>query len=199
VPNPPRRLGAIRALLTLMLTVNVIALAQAVLTPLFRSIVTDFDAPLELVFGPQPHVLQQLNHHLRPTSVHVFVEHPAPWQIMLGLFTHGLAYYVATLPMIIFARRLVDQAIDTNPFTASMARGLRRLGRIVLVGGLIAEVVRVAAIVALYDSAATGGSALAYNASMISLWWLPMGLIILAFAQVIDHGCALRAELDEVI
>jgi hypothetical protein len=35
--------------------------------------------------------------------------------------------------------------------------------------------------------------------SAIGLWWLPMGLVILAFAQVIDHGCALRAELDEVI
>ncbi|HEV8565897.1 MAG TPA: hypothetical protein VGQ92_02230 [Actinoplanes sp.] len=202
MPNPPRRLRAIRTLLTLMLTVNVIALAQAALAPFMHSTVTDFDISLELVFGSQPYVLQQLNHQLMPTSLHVFVEQASPPQILLGLFAHGLAYYVATLPMIIFARRLVDQAIATNPFTTSMARGLRRLGRIVLAGGLIAELIRVGAVVALYDSAVAGGHAVTDNAAMISaigLWWLPMGLVILAFAQVIDHGCALRAELDEVI
>ncbi|MEV4707869.1 hypothetical protein [Actinoplanes sp. NPDC049316] len=29
--------------------------------------------------------------------------------------------------------------------------------------------------------------------------WLPLGLAVLAFAAVVRHNCALRAELDEVI
>lgn len=201
MPHRPRRLQAIRTLLTLMLMVNVLALAQAVLIWFHRSAVSGFDVDPSLIFGPQPDVLQQLNHDLRAQTVRVSVEDPTVWQTVLSLFGHGLAYYLATLPMIIFARRLVDRAIDTNPFTPATAGGLRRLGRIVLLGGLIAELVRVVAMVLLYHSAVAGGYALTDNASSLALglWWLPMGLVILAFAQVINHGCALRAELDQVI
>jgi hypothetical protein len=44
-----------------------------------------------------------------------------------------------------------------------------------------------------------GGHPFIDTSWMIDFWWLLLGLVILAFAQFIEHGCALRAELDEVI
>lgn len=194
-----RRLNAIRALLTLMLTLNVLFLVNAVLIKVNGQIVTGFEVSVDLVYGPQPFLLQQGNRHLSPATVDVYVRDPSLIQTLLGLLAHGLAYGVATLPMIIFARRLVHRAIDTHPFTIAMARGLRRLGLIVLIGGALAELIRSAATVALYNTAVSGGSAIADTDWMIHFWWLLLGLVILAFAQVVEHGCALRTELDKVI
>jgi hypothetical protein len=73
---------------------------------------------------------------------------------------------------------------------------LRRLGVVVLAGGAAAEIVRVLSAVALPHLAGVDGT---LPLSGFGLWWLPMGLVVLAFAQVIDHGCALRAELDQVV
>ena len=33
----------------------------------------------------------------------------------------------------------------------------------------------------------------------LDLWWLLLGLVVLGFAQIVEHGRTLRAELDEVI
>jgi hypothetical protein len=33
----------------------------------------------------------------------------------------------------------------------------------------------------------------------ISLWWLLVGLTVIGFAQIVEHGRTLRLELDEVI
>jgi hypothetical protein len=101
--------------------------------------------------------------------------------------------------MIILARRLVDNAIATDPFTVAMARGMRRLGPVVLIGGALAELTRSAATIALYRGAVSGGHPFTDTNWMIDFWWLLLGLTVLAFAQVVEHGCALRAELDEVI
>jgi hypothetical protein len=199
-PHPPaRRLGAIRTLLSLMLVSNVLLLINAALVKVSGQIVANFEVSVELVYGPQPFVLQQANRHLTPTTVNVYVQNPALVQTLLGLLVHGLAQGLATLPMIILARRLVDRVIADGPFTMSMVGGLRRLGLVVLVGGFLAELVRSAAVIALYASAVPGGHPFIDTNWMIDLWWLLLGLVILAFAQVIEHGCALRAELDEVI
>jgi hypothetical protein len=195
----PQRLGTLRKFLTLMVALDVLAIIDAALIRLTRSTVAAFDVPVDLVYGPQPYVLQQLNRQLHPWTVNVSVEDPSVLQLVLGLLTHGLAFAVATLPMLIFARRLVDRAVDTHPFTPEIATGLRRLGIVILAGGLAAELVRSAAAIALYNSALTGSHPFADTDWMIGFWWLAPGLVVLAFAQVIEYGCRIRTELDEVI
>jgi hypothetical protein len=182
-----------------MLASNILFLIGAALVKVSGAIVTSLDVSVDLIYGSQPFVLQQANRKLAPTSVNAYIHDPSLVQTLLGLLTHGLAQGMVTLPMIIFARRLVDRAILNGPFTMSMVRGLRRLGLLVLVGGFLAELVRSAALIALYNSAVSGGDAIVDTNWMIDFWWLLLGLVILAFAQVIEHGCALRAELDEVI
>jgi hypothetical protein len=182
-----------------MLTLNVLLLIDAALVKVSGQIVAGFQVPVDLVYGPQPFVLQQVNRHLLPMTVNVYVQSPTPIQTLLGLLAHGVAQAVATLPMIVLARRLVDRAIATDPFTMSMVRGLRRLGLVVLLGGLLAELVRSAAAIALYASALKDGHPFLDTDWMIDFWWLLLGLVILSFAQVVEHGCTLRTELDEVI
>jgi len=143
------RLRAISTLLSVMLALNVLFLINAALIKVTGGVVATFRVPVQLVYGPQPDLLQQVNQHLRPSTIEVDVRDPSLLQTLLGLLTHGLAHAVATLPMIVMARRLVDRAIATDPFTMSMVRGLRRLGLVVLLGGLGAELVRSAAAIAL--------------------------------------------------
>jgi hypothetical protein len=59
--------------------------------------------------------------------------------------------------------------------------------------------VRSTAAMLLYTTTVHDGGALVYVDWTIDFWWLLLGLVILAFAQVVEHGCALRAELDDVI
>ena len=198
----PGRLTGIRRLLSLMLSLNIVGLITAALLRIDRASVTTFSVEPEQVYGSQPYELQQTNRGLiRPLDIVVVLENPSLGQTILGLLAHGLAYTVATIPMIIYARRLVDEAIATHPFTLSIARGLRRLGLIVLLGGFLAEVVRSVSAIALRQGTIHEGNPLT-NADWIvgaSFWWLVLGFTILAFAQVVEHGCTLRAELDEVI
>jgi hypothetical protein len=198
----PGRLTGIRRLLSLMLSLNIVGLILAALTRVSGGIVTTFEVDPEQVYGPQPYVLQQTNVGvIRPLDIVVYLDHPSLGQTVLGLLAHGLAYTVATIPMLIYARRLVDEAITTHPFTFSIARGLRRLGLVVLLGGFLAEVVRSLAAIALRQGAIHEGNPLT-NANWIdgaSFWWIVLGITILAFAQVVEHGCTLRQELDEVI
>ena len=188
----PRRLGKIRGLLSLLLFLNVLTVIGSALVRVTGANVTNFTVYPEAVYGAQ-----QANKQLWPLSVEVYVDHPTLTQTILGLFAHQLTIALATIPMLVYARRLVDRAIRNHPFTPEMARGLRRLGLLVLAGGLAAEFVRGAAMFALTHSATSG----TYIRSewTIDFWWLLLGLVILAFAQVVEHGCALRAELDEVI
>jgi hypothetical protein len=198
----PGRLTGIRRLLSLMLSLNIVGLILAALTRVSGGNVATFEVEPEQVYGPQPYVLQQTNVGvIRPLDIVVVLDHPSLGQTVLGLLTRGLAYTVATIPMIIYARRLVDEAIATHPFTLSIARGLRRLGQIVLLGGFLAEVVRSLAAIALRQGTIHEGNPLT-NANWIvgaSFWWIVLGFTILAFAQVVEHGCTLRQELDEVI
>ena len=74
------------------------------------------------------------------------------------------------------------------------------MSRSVLRRRAAAELVRSAAAVALYLSALPGGHPFIEGSNwLVNFWWLLPGLVILAFAQVVEHGCALRTELDEVI
>ncbi len=199
MPKPRRRLGPIRTLLSLLLVLNVLAVISALLVRVSGAVVATLDVDVSEVYGPQPFLLQRRNRHLVPWMVEVSVQDPTLLQTLLGLLSHGLAHTLAALPMIVYARRLVDRAAAGGPFTLDTARGLRRLGRVVLVGGALAEVVQIAATTALLHSVLPGPHGVADTSYRLSLWWLVLGLAVLAFAEVVEHGCALRAELDEVV
>jgi hypothetical protein len=192
---PRRPLQPIRRLLTAMLWLDAAAVVYGALQ-LDTGATGRFEVLPSVVFGNQPHVVPTTNSGLWIDTVGVTVQDPGAYQRMLDAFAHGLPFALATVPMLIIARRLVDRAVATHPFTAETARGLRRLGVVVLAAGAAAEVVRVVATQLLYRSAVDGGGLVT---PPVALWWLPLGLVLLGFAQIVDHGRRLRAELDEVI
>lgn len=145
---------------------------------------------------------------VRPTLNFMAVElmwHPTgPFQVLMFALSHGLGFILATLPMLFYAYRVTDEALRNNPFTLVMVRKLRRLGLLILAGGLLYEAVALAASWALLRDALADQPALWAGAGLSpsqypSLWWLLPGLLMLAFAEVVRRGCYLQAELDEVI
>ncbi|MFI5838616.1 DUF2975 domain-containing protein [Catenuloplanes sp. NPDC051500] len=108
----------------------------------------------------------------------------------------GAPAYLLGLMVIVVLWRIVRVARRTDPFSPELPRRLRRLGLATIVLGLLAELVEVgigmAASTAVYDEfwATTFGS---------NFWWLLLGFGLLAVAEVLRRGGALRAELDEVV
>jgi hypothetical protein len=192
-----RPLKAIRAFLSLLLAVDGLAVIAAVLEVLTRNNATSLRLPLHLVFGAQRP--QSALSTVELTGAQVTVKDPSVAQIVLDLLAHPVAFSLAAIPMIIVAQRLLDRAADTHPFTAEMAAGLRRLGRLILGAGLLALIVNNVAAGLLLHSVAPAADAVTDGRLELELWWLPLGLVVLAFAQIIQHGHSLRAELDQVI
>jgi hypothetical protein len=120
-------------------------------------------------------------------------------QRLLEEVASGTAWALITLVIAVLARRVVDAAIRSDPFTAEMADRLRRLAVVVLIGGAAAELTSIAAAAALYVSAHPHGAGFDPVSWPFGFWWMPLGFALLAFAAVVRHGCTLRAELDQVI
>lgn len=130
-------------------------------------------------------------------GVDLFWTPTGPVQILLFAVGHGLGWVAATLPMLVYAQRTIRQARDHDPFTLAMVHRLRVLGTLVLAGGLAYELAAYLAGRALLRIALRSlgtDSVAATPDSLPTLWWLLPGLLILAFAEVIRHGCLLRAE-----
>jgi hypothetical protein len=130
--------------------------------------------------------------------------HPVgTFQILMFAFGYGLGYLVASLPMLVYAYHVTDEALRNDPFTLVMVSRLRKLGLLILVGGLVSEAAAFGARWALFNDVLADQPALregAYvDASGYSFWWLAPGLLVLAFAELVRRGCYLRAELDQVI
>ena len=98
------------------------------------------------------------------------------------------------------ARRMANllrAAQASDPFTASNARALLTVGKITALGGL-----------AVWLLSEVGQGLLSrtmliepvtFKPNQSPLGWLAVGLIFAAFAQIIDRGVSMRAELDTVI
>ena len=147
------------------------------------------------------------NFNYRPLSfgsVEVMWHPTGAFQIAMFGLSH-LGKIVATVPMLIYGYHVTDQALHNDPFSLTMVRKLRTLGAVILVCGLVSEMVAFAAARALLDDVLANQPAFLRQGSRVdlnlypTLWWLVPGLMVLAFAAVVRHGCALRAELDEVI
>ncbi len=137
-------------------------------------------------------------------SVQVLWHPVGAFQILMFALGHGLGYLVASLPMLLYAYHVTDEALRGDPFTLTMVGKLRNLGLLILVGGLICEAAAFGARWALLNDVLAGHPALREGASVgaggyPSLWWLAPGLLVLAFAELVRRGCYLRSELDHVI
>jgi hypothetical protein len=158
-----------------------------------------FRAPFDVLNNPVPDPLQPAFTQKVDDAVAVTVADPTPAQTTLEIIAGGTVGAVAWLVIAILARRIVTLALRTDPFTVSTADQIRHLGIVILAGGGVAEVIRAAAAYALYRSVFPSSSYTGSLTETFGFWWLPLGLAVLAFAAVVRHGCALRAELDEVI
>ncbi|MEV8503536.1 DUF2975 domain-containing protein [Actinoplanes sp. NPDC051475] len=199
----PRRSGALRplrALLTFTVISNILFLLVTAInwitggrTPV------QFWAPFDALTNPVPDPLQPAITAKVDVDVAVTVADPTTAQTALEVIAGGTVGAVALLVIAILARRIVTSALRTDPFTVSTADQIRRLGIVILAAGGLAEIIRGAAAYALYHSVFPSSSYMGPVTDDLSYWWLPLGLAVLAFAAVVRHGCALRAELDEVI
>ncbi|MGY0231947.1 DUF2975 domain-containing protein [Longispora urticae] len=190
-------LGPMHAVLTALLVSDVVAILQVVFGqgqfPLGA-----IDAG-ELFPGE---LLQRREYHdLSPGMVTVTSGDPSVLWHALYATGHGLATGLAVIPMLLLARRLVRQAHEADPFTPDMVRRLRILGFMVLGGGALSHAVSYAASVALMRVALPAGLDRFEVRPDVgaTAWWVLPGLLVLAFSEIVRRGCALRAELDEVI
>lgn len=129
--------------------------------------------------------------------------HPVgTFQILMFALGHGLGYLVVSLPMLVYAYHVTDEALRNDPFTLVMVSKLRTLGLLVLIGGLVSEAAAFGASRALLRDVLADDPALLEGAGVgasPSIWWLAPGLLVLAFAELVRRGCYLQAELDHVI
>ncbi|GAA2691539.1 hypothetical protein [Actinoplanes palleronii] len=201
-----RRSGALRplrALLTVTVVANVgflvIAAIDWIMGTWNRS---EFWAPADALTTPviDP-LLPAFTVQADNVAVVVTVADQTPAQAVLDVIAGGTPGAIAWLVIAVLARRIVTAALGpgVDPFAAATAGRIRRLGIVILTAGGLAELISAAAEYTLYRSVFKDSSFTGAGAATFSLWWLPLGLAVLAFAAVVRHGSALRAELDEVI
>ncbi|MEV4640176.1 DUF2975 domain-containing protein [Actinoplanes sp. NPDC049548] len=200
----PRRSGALRplrALLTFTIVINIpFLLIEPFLAWTSERVPAEFLAPLDALKDPLPDTLRPaFTAKVDDLGVLVTIADPTPAQTMLEILAGGMVGAVAWLVIAVLARRIVTSALHTDPFTVDTAGQIRRLGIVILAAGGLAEIIGAAAEYALYRTVFPSASYTGAGADHLSLWWLPLGLAVLAFAAVVRHGCTLRAELDEVI
>jgi len=188
-----RPFALIRGLLWAMLVGNAVAIV---------SIVLQFDGPATRRFDVAPSVLAvgqpSPSTELRVQAVSVTIQDPGGAQTLLDLLAGPLPFALATLPMIGYALRILDR-IATQPFTQATATGLRRLGAVVLIAGAASEAIRAVGLYLLESTVVPASERMVMLDYTFSVWWVMLGLLLLAFAQIIAYGHRLRTELDQVI
>lgn len=186
----------IRVVLGVMLFSDVAALVVTVLNPV-QTVGTVQSGD---IFAGDPYLhrmhqeLSVMDVFVRPTAI------PTRAQWVLFVMSHGVAFCLAVIPMLILARRLIASVLAEDPFTLRTVRRLRVLGVVVLAGGAVSELTSYVTARVLLDSAVSAElRTWAHPDFHPTLWWLMPGLILLAFAEVVRRGQTLRDELDTVI
>ncbi|MEU8234628.1 DUF2975 domain-containing protein [Actinoplanes sp. NPDC048967] len=187
-----RPFARIRSFLRVLILTDVVAILGQVV---------QLDGPATRRFDVLPTALPvgQPSTELRIQAVSVSIQDPTAYQTVLDLLSGPLPLAVGTLPIIWYALRLIDRITATQPFTQATATGLRRLGVVVLSTGAACEIVRSVAAYLLAATVVPPGARMVTVDYTLSVWWLMLGLLLLAFAQIIGYGRGLRAELDTVI
>jgi hypothetical protein len=113
-------------------------------------------------------------------------------------------YLATTLPGVLLVAevarrmaRLLRAGVERDPFTAETVQRLMTVARITAFGGVGVWAVSNLAIWALSSTVLSSGTATRPHQS--PLGWIAVGFIFAAFAELINRGLAMRAELDTVI
>lgn len=186
----------IRVVLGVMLYLDVAALVITLLNP----VQTFGTVQSSEIFAGDPYV-HRMHQELSTRDVFVFpVGGTTQAQWVLFVVSHGVAFCLAVIPMLILARRLIAGVLAEEPFTLRTVRRLRVLGAVVLAGGAVSELTEYVTARVLLDSVVSAEMRIWSRADFhLTLWWLIPGLILLAFAEVVRRGRTLRDELDTII
>jgi hypothetical protein len=192
-------LAPIRVLLVLMLVGDVIAIPLLVFGHGAPQVGT---VSVGEIFGGEPYVHRRFPMlDLSRVSV-VELDASRAQDLLYLLGGGGLAFTLVSIPILVYAIRLIEDARRNDPFTRAMVRRLRTLGLMVLVLGLLSEVVEYTAQTVLLNISLPDDASLRHFAwinEYPSLWWLLPGLVLLGVSEVVKRGCDLRDELDWVI
>lgn len=131
-------------------------------------------------------------------TVDVTLSDPTTGQLVASLLTAlpSLLLVAAALGLLL---AIVRRARRDHPFRSATVRRLRGLALVVLVGGPLAVAVEAFALLNLSTRlTADGGFRTSLDLSHLGPWILT-GFGLLAVAEIVNRGRALRAELDTVI
>jgi hypothetical protein len=107
-----------------------------------------------------------------------------------------LPAYAVVVALLILILRIVWSARRGDPFTLATVRRLRVLAWVTLAGGYLAFIVEI--IAAMHLSSTVLVDAVAGSAE-VPLHWFLIGFGMLAVAEVVKRGVAMRAELETVV
>lgn len=132
---------------------------------------------------------------MRSMSTEVLIVDPTPAQALWYLAARlpSLTVVLAALLMLL---RLLSRARRANPFSRDTVRHLRWLATVVGVGGTLAGLVEFVASTGISSGLDTGRISGHWN---FPLLWLFAGFGVMAVAEIVARGCAMREELDEVV
>ena len=207
MPPAPRPrsiwLGTIQGLLLVMLILDILALPLAVLP---NGAIHLGSVSLIDLWSNRPVLPPRTHPEASPDQVPILLGvRPSPLQFVLYKLGHGFIYLAATIPILIYARRIINAARLTDPFTRQMVRRLRRLGFLILAGGAFAELTSYLtslAVLNIYLDQYHAEPLMRLDALpdyQPSLWWVLPGLIMLGVSEIVRRGVDLRDELDTVI
>ncbi|GAB3660632.1 DUF2975 domain-containing protein [Glycomyces tarimensis] len=127
--------------------------------------------------------------------VTVTLADPDPWQRAVWASTElpGNAVVAALLALLLW---LVRHARREDPFTISTVRRLRLAGVVAIAGGYLGFILELTAAMYLSSTMLVGGSA---GVAHLPVHWLLIGFGLFAIAEVVNRGCAMRAELETVV
>ncbi len=158
----------------------------------------DIHVPMGDVLRPDAMIDAHTGAAIHPDAmIYLPVEHPTLSQRVL-VAVAALPIYALTTIMLVMLWRLVGEARRTDPFAGVMARRLRLLGWLLVIGGPVAWATEFAARFALSATVSTGGANATLNLGTPAIWGL-VGFGLLAISEVVRRGQAMRAELDEVV
>ncbi len=104
--------------------------------------------------------------------------------------------YAVVVALLVLLLRIVWLARRDDPFTLATVRRLRVLAVVAMAGGWLGFIVEMIAGMHLSSTVFTNGVA---AAGRPPLYWFLVGFGLLAVAEVVRRGCALREELEAVV
>ena len=154
------------------------------------------DAVAEIPSNPTgPEEFQAGGQSMEHLWTQVAIHDPTPAQALWYLGTR-LPSAIVVLAALFMLLRLLTRARRANPFTRETVRDLRWLSVVVTVGGSLAGMLESVATMGLSEGLKPGTISGHWDFPVL---WLFAGFGVMAVAEVVARGCAMREELDEVI